>query len=63
VLRRPELRDAMGEAWTEAVRSGFLQGRRRAVEKAQLAAGLLVFQEELAALRRPDLRSACGAGS
>ena len=63
VLRRPELRDAMGDTWAKATRSGFLEGRRRAVEKAQLAAGPFVLLDQLAALRRLDPRSACGAGT
>ena len=50
LLRRPELLTAMGAAWVDAVRAGFLEGRAHAVEKAQLVAGPCALQDELGSL-------------
>jgi hypothetical protein len=52
VLRRSELVHAMGEHWTNTVRQDFLEGRRRATEQAQLAAGPFTLQDELGHLHR-----------
>jgi hypothetical protein len=52
VLRRPELVRVMGESWANSVRAGFLEGRRHAVERAQLAAGPFTLVDELRRLSR-----------
>jgi hypothetical protein len=61
VLAQPALADAMGQAWIDATRQGFLNGQRRAAEKTQLAAGVFALEAELAGLAR-DLRPAVTGG-